>query len=319
MNWRTPLSLGGLCLIAASSVLYMNVLGLGLEPSPYTRDATLTVPDTVGLAVGSKVLLRGVPIGEIAGLNPSVNGVEVRWKYNGDYAIPVGSKFRIDNLSALGEPYLAVLPPSPGGPYLANHASVPPANVTVPTTVQELSARLTRLMEQIHPDQLRAIISELDIALPDHGLVLVDLSRAWSLYEQMVTARQDDLSVVLDKFQAMLADSAWLPGGLAGASVDIRKFGVDMGTWLNHSADDVRTAPFPEGISEGAGPFIDEVQKFLDKAAPGLRVLAVTTMPAIRAGAAAIRTLDVSNLLDTAIRDSAGGALSVPVSIASGN
>ncbi|MCC3312269.1 MlaD family protein [Nocardia africana] len=314
MKLRNAVSLLGLSAVAVGSVLYMNVLGLGLEPSPYDRDATLTVGDTNGLIVGSKVLLRGVAIGEIAQVTPDVHGVRIRMKYKGSYRISTQSRFRIDTLSALGEAYVSVLPPSSAGPYLTNHAQVPAANVTVPTTVQELSARLTRLMEQVHPDQVRDIMNQLDLALPDDSVVLVDLNRAWSLYEQMITSRADDLSVVLDKFQALLADSVWLPKSLAGTSVDIRKFGVDMGNWLSHSGDVVLEAPFPDGISKGTGPFIDELQKFLDKAAPGLQVLGVTTLPAVRAGASAIRTLNTADLLDSAIANTANGALTVHVS-----
>lgn len=320
MNPRVAVSMVGLSAIAVSSVLYMNVLGLGLEPSPYNREAEVTVPDISGLLVGSKVLMRGVPIGEIAALRPHADGVDVTWKYDDDYRIPADSRYRIDMLSALGEPYLAVNPPGTQGPYLEDSAVVPAGQVTVPTTVQELSARLTRVLDQVDPEQVRAIIGELDTALPDDGLVLVDLSRAWSLFAQMASAQKDDLAVVLDKVQALLADSAWLPGSLTATSVDLRRLGVDMGLWLSHSATDVvKFAPFPEGISEGTGPFINELQKFLDKASPGLQVLGVATLPAVRAAAGAIATVNIAQLLDSAITDSAGGAVSVHVGTTSGN
>ncbi|MFX0578485.1 MlaD family protein [Nocardia nepalensis] len=305
----------GMLAIAVSSVLYMNVLGLGLGSRTPMRHASVVVPDSDGLTVGSKVLLRGIAIGDIEALNPSATGVEVRWKYQDSYRIPDRSRLRIDNLSALGETYLAVLPATEHGPYLADHAVIPPEQITVPTTVQELSARLTRLLDQVHPDQLRTITDELHQAFPKDGVVLVDLSRAWSLISETTTSRADDLTAFLTNFQALLADSSWLPTALSDMTGDMRKTGVGMGSWVNASADALDIAPLPGGLITGTGPFIAQLQNFLDKAAPDLKVLALTVTPAVQAAAAAIRTVDIGTLLDNAIANSVDGAIAIHVSV----
>jgi hypothetical protein len=315
MTIRTGISVTALIAIAVASVLYMNVLGLGFGPSAASRTATVTVPDTNGLTIGSKVLLRGIAIGEVERMTPATGGVEVDWNYRRDYRIPVESRLRIDTLSALGESYLAVLPATESGPYLDDHATIPPGNVTVPATIQDLSARLTRLLDQIRPDQVRDVLKELNTALPDDGYVLVDLNRAWSLFADMSGSRADDTSTLLTKFQVLLADSAWIPPGLEGTTTIVAKMGEGMGTWLDSAVRTTHVAPLPEGIALGTGPFLDELQKFLDKVAPDLQVLGVATLPSMRAAAAAMRTVNVADLLDNAIADSAGGAVTVHVAV----
>ncbi|WP_330254962.1 MlaD family protein [Nocardia sp. NBC_00565] len=319
MNLRTGISITGLLAIAASAVLYMNQLGLGVGVSERPQSATMVVPDTNGLVIGSKVLLRGISIGEVASMTATADGVEIAWNYRKDYRIPVQSRFRIDSLSALGEAYVAVLPTSESGPYLGDHARIPAAAITVPATIQDLSARLTRLLDQIQPEQVRDILKELDTALPNEGLVLVDLSRAWSLFADMTLDRADDLTTVLTKFQALLADSSWVAPGLAGSTEILRKFGQDMGSWLNNAVVTTDVAPLPEGIADGTGPFIDQLQRFLDKVAPDLKILGVAVLPSVRAAAAAMQTVDIATLLDNAIADSAGGSVTVHVSVPEGN
>ncbi|OXR45153.1 hypothetical protein B7C42_03110 [Nocardia cerradoensis] len=307
--------MSGMAVIAVASVLCMNHLGLHFDIGENRRTATMAVRDTNGLALGSKVLLRGVEIGEVERMTPSASGVEVEWKYDDSYRIPVHSNFRVDTLSAMGESYIAVSPAATAGPYLPDHARIPSGDVTVPATIQDLSAHLTRLLDQVKPEQVRDIVAQLDIALPNHGVVLVDLSRAWSLFADMTLDRADDLTAVLTKFQALLADSTWISPDLAGSANIVRKFGVGFGDFLDSAVGTTRVAPLPEGISEGVGPFIDKLQQFLDKAAPDLQVLGVAILPSVRAASAAMRTVDISALLDRAIADSSGGAVTVHVGV----
>ncbi|MGW6727991.1 MlaD family protein [Nocardia sp. NPDC055029] len=315
MNIRTGLSMGGMATIAVASVLYMNHLGLGFTIAEPHRTATMRVADTNGLTIGSKVLLRGTEIGAIQQMELTASGVDIVWNYRDVYQIPVHSQFRIDTLSALGEAYLAVLPTTEEGPFLADAALIPTEDVTVPATIQDLSARLTRLLDEIHPDQIREIFRELNTALPDDGLVLVDLSRAWTLFADMAELRAVDLTTVLSKFQALLADSAWIPGDLDGTAAIIRPFGDGLAGWLNTSSRTTYVALFPEGIAEGTGPFLDNLQQFLDKVAPDLRVLGVAVLPSVRAAAAAMQTVDIARLLDQAIADSADGSVTVHVGV----
>jgi virulence factor Mce-like protein len=307
MNVRTGISMAGMLAIAIASFIYMNALGLQVKLFENLRTATMGVPDTNGLVVGSRVLLRGVPIGAVTAVVPSAGGVKVDWQYDRSYDIPVDATFRLDNLSALGEAYVAVLPHSDTGPYLEDDAEIAADRVTVPTTVKELSARLTRLLEQAEPEKLQQIFHELDTALPQGTQVLQDLSRAGALLATMLIDNTEDMTGLLNNAQSLLLDSSWLAPGLSDTTTDIARFGTGLGGFLNAAADTSVIAPLPDGIALGTGPFLAELQRFLDKAAPDIHILAVDTLPAVRAGAASIRTIDIGHLLDTALASTATG------------
>jgi len=316
MNARTGVSMAAMLTIAIASVLYMTTLGLQVKVLEDLRSVTMTVPDTNGLVVGSRVLLRGVPIGNVTAIQPSADGVQVEWDYKRDYQIPVDSQFRLDNLSALGEPYVSVLPPSDFGPYLGDDAHIPADHVTVPTTVKELSARLTRLLEQVQPDQLQRIFRELDTALPEGTQVLQDLSRAGALLASVLIDNTNDMTDLLNNAQSLLMDSAWVGPGLSGTGVDIARFGTGLNGFLNAAADTSVNAPLPDGIALGTGPFLADLQRFLDKAAPDIKILAVDLLPAVRSGAASIRTIDIGHLLDNALASTASGdAVTIRLSV----
>jgi hypothetical protein len=73
-------------------------------------------------------------------------------------------------------------------------------------------------------------------------------------------------------------------------------------------------APMPTGIKDGAGPFLNELQAFLDKSAKDLNVLGVALLPGVRAGAAAMRTVPIPELLDRALAaTSSGNAVTIHI------
>ncbi|MDN2495457.1 MCE family protein [Nocardia nova] len=307
MNTRTWFSLAGMACITVASFGYMSTLGMQVPVLEHNRTASMQIPETNGLVVGSKVLLRGVPIGHVTAVSSSADHIDVQWNYNRDFEIPLASSFRIDNLSALGETYIAVVPTSEAGPYLADHATIAAADITVPTTIEELSARLTRLLEQVDPEQIGELFHTLDVALPTDPQVLQNLNNAGSLLAQTLIERSGNLTRLLSTMQPLLQDSAWVGPGLAGTSVDAAGFGRGLQGFLNAARHVVDIGPLPEGISQGTGPFIDQLQHFLDKTAGDLNTLAVDVSPAVRAGAASMRTVDVGRLLDNALISTAAG------------
>lgn len=307
MITRTRASVAGMAAIAVTSFLYMNRLGLQVDGLASVRTASMAVSDTNGLVVGSRVLLRGVPIGHVTTITSSSDHIEVALTYNSDYHIPTNSRFRLDNLSALGETYISVLPTSNSGPYLRDNSTIADANVTVPTTIKELSARLTRMLEQVDPNRIGEIFRTLDVALPDDAEVVGDLSRAGSLLAATVLHQSDKLTTLLSTMQPLLMDSSWMGPDLAGTTPELDGFGRDFKDMLNGLHFAVTFGPLRDAIKHGAGPLIAELQVFLDKTSADLNTLGVDILPAARSGAAAIRTVDVGRLLDNALASTSSG------------
>ena len=316
MNLKTKISATSMLVVAIGSMWYMTALGLEVKIFDDFKTAQMTAPDTNGLVVGSRVLLRGVSIGNITAISSASENVTIDWEYDSNYDIPEDSALRLENLSALGEPFISVLPQSEAGPYLPPAAKIAPERVTVPTTVKELSARLTRLLTQIEPDQIQQIFLELDLALPDGSATLQELSRAGRLLASMMISSNGELKTDLNNMQTLLLGSEWLPTGLDRSSQDIARFGAGLQEFLDAAHATSIVAPLPEGIALGTGPFLAELQSFLDKAAPDIKILAEGALPGVQSSAAALRTLDVSQILRSAlVSTSAGDSVTVHIDV----
>ncbi|MFC8528903.1 MlaD family protein [Nocardia sp. NPDC057227] len=297
MITRTRVSVVAMVALTALSLLYIQRAGLEVDRFRDMRTASMPVPDTNGILVGSRVLLRGVPIGTVTGIAPEPDGVRITLRYHGSDPIPVGSWFRVDNLSALGESYVSVLPDTAAGPFLADGARVDADRVRVPTTFKELSARLAHLLQQVDPDQVRQIFRTLDVGLPDGVQVVGDLNRAGTLLAAEFTRQTDNLVTLLSTLQPLLMRTGEVPASLAATSPQLPGFGAGFQELLNSVRDAMHRGPLLEGIRDGASPLFGDLQKFLDITAADLGVIGVNLLPAAQSGGAALRTVDLGSLL----------------------
>ncbi|MBJ8345181.1 MlaD family protein [Antrihabitans sp. YC2-6] len=314
MTIKTTLSVLGMASIAAASFVYMDRLGLETGAFEDVRVANMVVPDTNGLVVGSRVLYRGVAVGEVTEVSSSVDRINVAWKYDSSYDIPVDSRFRVDNLSALGETYLAVLPETAAGPYLGDNAIIEDERVTVPTTFKELSEKLTRMLEQVDLNQIQNIFDEMDLALPEDARVLGNLNSAGELLASTITEQSDALTKLLATVQPILLDSSTVPADLRDAAPYLADFGGGLTNVIDGMHFAVDFGPLKDGIEFGAGPFIDNLQVFLDITAADLNILGVDLLPGVRSASAQLQTIDMARLLDNAIAATeSGDALTVHV------
>ncbi|MBF6472644.1 MlaD family protein [Nocardia abscessus] len=298
---RTVASVLGMALIAGGSFGYMYEIGMPVDALHDLNTVKMSLPDTNGVVVGSPVLLRGVHIGAVSRVVSSADRIEVEWKFDKKHRVPLDSNYRVDNLSALGETYIAVTPVTEEGPHLADHSVIDTGKVVVPTTIKELSARLTRLLEQVDPDQVRAIFHEMDVALPQDAQVLDDLNRAGRLLASMITTQSGAFTKLLTAIQTMLQDSSWIGPDLSGAGPVVPKMGRSFSDLWDLFAFIKNWQPMVAANRDGTVPFVSEVQKFTDENAADLLTLGVTLLPAAQNGAASLKTIDVGRLLDEAL------------------
>ncbi|MBO0852608.1 MAG: MCE family protein [Nocardia sp.] len=310
---RTLVSVIGMVTIAAGSFGYMYKAGM---PFPDVGDfdtVTMSLPDTNGLVVGSPVLLRGISIGTISKVRSSADAITVQWQHDKKYPVPVASDYRVDNLSALGESYIAVLPTTGGGPYLGANADLRTTKVVVPPTIKELSARLTHLLEQVDPNRIADIFREMNVALPDDVDVLGNLSHAGTVLANVVNQQAGSLTKLLSTIQPLLRDSSWMRQDLVG----IGRWTPNTSLALSHlynGYDWARGFGMTQAANEGATPVLEQTQKFLDDSSGDLQTLGVDLLPGTQAGAAALRTVDVGRFLDNALAAvDSGNSLTVHV------
>ncbi|MCF3939656.1 MlaD family protein [Gordonia tangerina] len=313
MITKTRVSVLAMLVLAALSVAYIMNVGLHVR-TPSERSASLVVPDTNGIMTGSRVLLRGIEIGHVVGIDQTATGVKLTLNYDQSQQIPVDSRFRVDNLSALGEAYVAVLPETAAGPYLAENATIDTDRVSVPTTFKELSEQLTVLLQQTDSDAVRRIFDTVDEGLPDGVDVLGTLNRAGGLLSGELTQQSDSFITLLSTMQPLLMRSAPIPALMRETSPRMLGFGTGFEELLASVRDATVTGPLLAGIRDGGSPLFTELQKFLDENSAHLNVIGVNLLPAAQAGAASLRTVDVGAVLDRALAATTPrGALTVRV------
>lgn len=166
MKIRHAISLVAFGLIVAYAVYYIAALGVRIGPPDNRVNVSMQVSDINGLVVDSNVLLRGVPVGKVTGIDTSMHSATVRFYIGKQYPIPVDSDVRLENLSALGESYIGLVPRTSEGPMFHNGQQVATENVKQPASISELATSVVRVLNQMDPGQLNRLVNETDHALP---------------------------------------------------------------------------------------------------------------------------------------------------------
>lgn len=239
MITKTRLSVLAMLAIAALAVTYMFQNGLTVGVLTTTRSASFVVPESNGLLIGSRVLVSGVESGHVTAIRPVADGVRIEWNYRDDQPIPEDSDFRVDNLSALGEAYVAVRPAGGGPPYLADGVQIESDRVSVPTPFNELSERLTVMLRQVDPDQVSSIFETLHGSLPGNLSVVDDLNAAGRLLAAEFEEQSDSLTTLLSTLQPLLAKTGEVPASLAATSPALPAFGKGFLDMLDSIRDAV--------------------------------------------------------------------------------
>ncbi|EHB58520.1 Mammalian cell entry related domain protein [Mycolicibacterium rhodesiae JS60] len=306
MTIRQALSFVSFGLIIAFAVSYIGGLGIRVGPPRNRITLAMQVPDINGLVVDSNVLLRGVPVGKVTAIEAALQGATVHFYIQGQQPIPVDSEVRLENLSALGESYIGLVPRTSAAPMFHDGQRVQTENIVNPASISELATSVVRVLNQLDPGQLNRIVAEADRALPDENNVLPNLSRASSLLLNAVRGLDGRGAKVLENFQTLLQNASWVGPKLANIAPNLYNLGLPLNQLFIAALHVVIDTGAPEGI-KNVGRLLARVQKFLDTRAPDLKVFAEAFTPNIQGIAAAAMNFDtgqlLSNMLDAIPED----------------
>jgi phospholipid/cholesterol/gamma-HCH transport system substrate-binding protein len=276
---------------------YFATLGLRVNLPSDRTNLSMNVPDTNGLVVGSNVLLRGVPVGKVTGTSASIQAATVDFYVEGQYRIPVDTEVRLENLSALGESYVGLVPHGDGGQVLQNGQRISTERVVQPPSISELATSITRVLDQMDPGALKRVISEADTALPDPTTVVPNLSRASILLNNTVHEMNGRGRLLLGNFQTLLANAEWVNPILTSLTPPVREIGKNIQDFFKH----IPTSFEPNNISN-LNKLIARIQNLLDDRGADLKVLGEAFQPKLNAIAASLMNFDTGQLLDNLLQ-----------------
>lgn len=306
MKTRHLVSFAVFGVIVALAIYYIASLGVRLGPPDNRINLAMQVQDVNGLVVDSNVLLRGVAVGKITGIETSRKDATVHFYVDQKYQIPVDSEVKLENLSALGESYIGFVPRTDSGPMFRDGQHIATENLVEPTSISQLATSLVRVLNQMDPGQLTSVIEEVDSALPDQRIVLPNLVRASTLLRDTVRGMNGRGSEVLANFQTILADAGYVGPALASISPDLYDTAKPFNKLFYNSRDFVVETGAPQSLVNFQN-IILRVQRFLDARGPDLKVFADAFMPNMQKTAAALMNIDtgqvLTNLLDAVPED----------------
>lgn len=282
--------------IVVGALGYIAALGVRTGPPAARTELSMVVTNLNGLVTGSRVLLRGVPVGEVTAVHPTVEGVTVDFYVDAAHPIPADTVVRMDNLSALGEAVIGLFPRTADGPVLADGQRLTTEMVPRPVSIADLAIALGRLLQQSDPEKLSRIVTEAGIALVDPDSVLPNLSRAATLLHGEVSALDGRGAELVDNIQILLRNAGFVAPALAGIGPQLGGIGANMQQVLGNAMNLV-LAGSPENL-ERFTAYLNRIQAFFDTRAPDIKVLAETLLPNARAMSDALTHFDTARLLD---------------------
>lgn len=300
---RNVVSAAALIALLVASGLAIGRQGVQWNPTGADwHHATLMVRDANGLIPRSRVLLRGVQVGEVTAVTADAQHVAVQFAFPPDVWLPLDSVFRVENLSALGETYLSIKPAAAGGPMIENNQRVVADAAAVPGTIGELAVTVTKLANKLDPEQFGRIVDELTTAMSSTAPipVLADFSHRLN---ELVTSDKDDIRNILVQAQVLLKHDDALAAASASLPEPVRLINASLGGLLDagvqalyHTGGD-----YPKDVYDGAGVLLTRVSEFEKEIGVPLYNLTKPLLPVMQATAAAMASIDTSRLLDASL------------------
>ncbi|MDN2495328.1 hypothetical protein A5780_31675 [Nocardia sp. 852002-20019_SCH5090214] len=317
MKPSSVISLAAIASVLVFGIGYLAIGVLRIEWFSTRTHVTMALPEAGSLKSGSPVLLRGVKVGRIVAIEKAVRGVEVKLDLDSAYRIPASGTATVEDLSALGEPYIEFAPKSSDGPYLRDGQRLESAQVVLPRSIPDVAQTVTDLLKQLNPQAISDIVRTLDQALTGTQAVMPKLAASTTLLSETILSRSPAIRQILVNLQTMGSDMDWAGPSMTAAG----PLWEEAGTWGALIADSIarlaRIGNMPEDYMQGNGvvPFLGKVGDYLDRIGPELRQLAPTIQPLAESAKSSMPQIDLSDLIARALSATGEDAIQVHIGV----
>lgn len=141
-----------------------SLIGIG----QYTLTAEL--PASGGLYRTSNVTYRGIQIGKVTKVEPTVTGARATLSINSRYKIPIDASANVHSVSAVGEQYLDLVSTGEPGKFFSPGQTITKA--TVPSEIGPALDAANRGLSVLPKDKIASLLNETALALGGMGPAL---------------------------------------------------------------------------------------------------------------------------------------------------
>lgn len=300
---KAAISLVSILLVLLFGIVYMSFVVLKFDPFKDFTNAKLLLTNSGGVAPNSPILLTGVEVGKVTAVNKVATGAEVEFRIDDKYRIPAASKVRVENMSALGEPYIEFEPTSNDGPYLENDQLIESRLVEQPTSIPQLSLRVVELIEQFDPQTMSSLVNTFDQGLANTESAIPVLERSTKLLAATILSRTASIDQLLIGLQSIGGDMAWAGPALSESGPKWAGFGVVIDDLITKVSPAIEDPGTPEKYMTGDGlvPFLQKLQGFLNKVGPSAAELHPMVQPLFDDLQGLAPRFDISTLISQAV------------------
>jgi phospholipid/cholesterol/gamma-HCH transport system substrate-binding protein len=296
MNVKSLVTFVAYIAMVAAFIGFVASLGVRVAPPANRTILSMNVPTINNMELDARVLLRGVPVGKVTRLDTTPANGTIYFYIDDKYKIPVDSDVRLENLSALGETYLEFEPRRSGGPYLENGQRIAAESVKRPASIADLGASVTRVLNEMNPDELSRVVGEADQGLPDPNVTLPNLANASLLLRNTTADMHGQGREVLRNFETLLQNASWLGPALADAASPLGQIGHGIHGIANNTVHGSAQEEQPTATYV-FGKLLQRLQTLLDERGPDIRVVTEPLMANVKAIAGALGSVDTSQVL----------------------
>ncbi|MFE9324552.1 MlaD family protein [Nocardia sp. NPDC052278] len=310
-------SLGGIAAILILGAGYLTFGVVRFDPLADYTNASMVLRNSGSLGVGSPILLTGIPIGKVTSVENTAAGVEVGFRVDKGQQVPTDSTVTIEQLSALGEPYVQFVPNTGGGPYLKDGQRLDTKDIRTPLSIPEVARLVTKTMNQLDPTVVGSIVDTLGKSISGTSAAMPELARSGDLLAATIMTRAPKIAELLNSFQLAASDIEWAGPATSIGAPDLVRFGQSLDDLVEAVGRLVTAGNSPQMYLEGDGlvPFLQRVTEWMDKVGPELKSLIPGLRPLADAVTASAPRIDLSSLISQALHETGDDAVKVRVGI----
>lgn len=193
-----------LIVFAIVGILAMIYVGINYARLPRLSGVaeypvTVQMPDSGGLFPNAEVTYQGVPVGRVASMQLTDQGVNANLKLSKSAPkVPATATAVVASRSAIGEQFIDLRPTSSGAPYLEKGSVISKDKVTLPAPLEDVVNTALDFAESVPVDDLQTIVEELGKAFNGQG---ENLTRLVDSLNNLSKAGYDSLNETISLLQ----------------------------------------------------------------------------------------------------------------------
>jgi phospholipid/cholesterol/gamma-HCH transport system substrate-binding protein len=225
-----------------------------MVPRHATAHLTVYFRQAPGLYAGDRVLVLGVPVGQVDSITPQPGRVRVELSYDSKIRIPASADAVIVAPTLVTSRSVQLTPAYTGGPTIADGATIPQARTAVPVEWDQIEQELTSLATALGPKRpgsagaLTRLLNTASANLNGQGRSLHDTLAQLSAAMSTLSASRGNLFATVDNLQTFvsaLAEASTEAGSfereLASVSGVLASNNQELATTLRTLSSSLRT------------------------------------------------------------------------------